>query len=352
MRFQPAAVVEHQHSPTIGRYFRKKFSIGYWKAQIVRRYPERGIRDSHTPQVLKIQMALIALALTAMIASFVASSHLRALAADLRLALSLTALLVVFLATTIPFALKAWSKDKTVALAAPLLLAVRATALGLGYVWGTLRPLKGISGEEVTIGGLNYLLKRIIDILGSFVGLTCLLLASPFIIVAIAVSSPGKILFRQPRVGQGGRQFIMYKFRTMGAGAETELDDLIDLNGLDEPAFKLDNDPRVTRVGAFLRRWSLDEMPQFWNVLKGQMSLVGPRPEETRIVALYNDEQRRRLAVKPGMTGPMQVSGRADLSMNDRLKLEVAYIENYSLWRDVTIIARTLPAIVKGDGAR
>lgn len=144
----------------------------------------------------------------------------------------------------------------------------------------------------------------------------------------------------------------MYKFRTMEASAESELDALIDLKSLDEPVFKLERDPRVTEVGGFLRRWSLDETPQFWNVLRGQMSLVGPRPEETRIVALYDDDQRRRLSVKPGMTGPMQVSGRADLSMNERLQLEVQYIENYSLWRDIKIIARTLPAIMKGEGAR
>jgi lipopolysaccharide/colanic/teichoic acid biosynthesis glycosyltransferase len=239
-----------------------------------------------------------------------------------------------------------------VALAAPFLLAIRATALGLGYGWGTIRPLSGISGEEATIGGLNYLMKRIMDILGALVGIACLFLASPFIIIAVAASSPGGILFRQRRVGQGGRPFTMYKFRTMESGAETELDELIDLNSLDEPAFKLDSDPRVTNVGAFLRRWSLDEMPQFWNVLRGQMSLVGPRPEETRIVALYNDDQRRRFSVKPGMTGPMQVSGRADLSMNERLELEVEYIENYSLLRDIEIVAHTLPAILKGDGAR
>ena len=342
MRFQPTAVVEHEHSSTLVGYFSKKFSIGFWKAQIVRRYPERGFKDSHTPQVLKIQMALVAMILPALLASLAAKVSVFVAAG----------LLAAFLATTIPFVAKAWSKDRAVALYAPFFLAVRAVALGLGYTWGTVRPLEGISGEEATIGGLNYLLKRSIDVIGALVGLACLLLTSPFIIIAIASDSPGQILFRQERVGQGGRAFVMYKFRTMESGAETELDDLIDLQNLGEPAFKLSSDPRVTRVGAFLRRWSLDEMPQFWNVLLGQMSLVGPRPEETRIVALYNDEQRRRLSVKPGMTGPMQISGRADLPMDQRLRLEIAYIENYSLLRDIQIIAQTLPAILKGDGAR
>jgi lipopolysaccharide/colanic/teichoic acid biosynthesis glycosyltransferase/glycosyltransferase involved in cell wall biosynthesis len=342
MRFQPAAVVEHLHSPTLRRYFSKKFNIGYWKAQIVRRYPERGFRDSHTPQILKIQMALIALLLTALAVTLVATWSIVVAAG----------LLFVFLATTLPFAKKAWPKDRAVALSAPALLAVRATALGLGYGWGTLRPLRGTSGEEVTIGGLNYLLKRIIDVFGALIGLAFLLLASPFVIVAIRLSSTGKVLFRHQRVGQAGRPFTMYKFRTMASGAEMELDDLIDVGRLDEPAFKLERDPRVTKVGAFLRRWSLDETPQFWNVLRGQMSLVGPRPEETRIVALYNNSQRRRLSVKPGMTGPMQVAGRADLSLNERVALEVEYIEHYSLWRDLKIIARTFPAVIRGDGAR
>ncbi|MCB0051414.1 MAG: sugar transferase, partial [Caldilinea sp.] len=136
------------------------------------------------------------------------------------------------------------------------------------------------------------------------------------------------------------------------ADAEEQLPALVDLQRLDEPAFKLPQDPRVTRVGRILRRTSLDEAPQFYNVLRGDMSLVGPRPEEERIVQLYQDHHRRRLAVKPGLTGPMQVSGRGDLSFADRLQLELDYIEHYSLWRDFAILARTLPAIIHGNGAR
>jgi lipopolysaccharide/colanic/teichoic acid biosynthesis glycosyltransferase len=124
------------------------------------------------------------------------------------------------------------------------------------------------------------------------------------------------------------------------------------MSQLGEPVFKLDNDPRVTRVGRFLRRWSLDELPQFWNVLKGEMSLVGPRPEESRLVAIYNDWQRRRLSVKPGLTGPMQVQGRGDLSLETRVRLEVAYIESYSLRQDMAILLQTLPAVLRGNGAR
>jgi lipopolysaccharide/colanic/teichoic acid biosynthesis glycosyltransferase len=134
--------------------------------------------------------------------------------------------------------------------------------------------------------------------------------------------------------------------------AEEELDKLLDLQALEEPAFKLVDDPRVTPFGRFLRRWSLDELPQFWNVFKGDMSLIGPRPEEARIVALYTDWHRRRLAVKPGITGPMQINGRADLPLDKRVQLELDYIENYSLWRDVVILVKTIPAVFKGRGAR
>jgi len=112
------------------------------------------------------------------------------------------------------------------------------------------------------------------------------------------------------------------------------------------------DDPRLTRSGRFLRRWSLDELPQFWNVLKGEMSLVGPRPEETCYVAQYNDYQRRRLAVKPGLTGPMQVHGRGDLSLDERVRLDLDYIENYSLGLDLALLLQTVPTVLRGQGAR
>ena len=119
-----------------------------------------------------------------------------------------------------------------------------------------------------------------------------------------------------------------------------------------EPPPKRLDDPRLTRVGRWLRRWSLDELPQFWNVLKGEMSLVGPRPEELRLAQFYNDWHRRRLAVKPGITGPMQVSGRGNLSLDQRVQLELAYIDHYSLGRDLLILLQTIPAVIKGEGAR
>ena len=137
----------------------------------------------------------------------------------------------------------------------------------------------------------------------------------------------------------------------MVENAEEMLDQVIDLDSLDEPVFKLRDDPRSTRVGRFLRRWSIDEVPQFLNVLKGEMSLVGPRPEEVRIVDYYNSRHRQRLLIKPGITGPVQVNGRGDLPLEERVQLEVDYGENYSLGRDLKILLQTIPAVIRGNGS-
>jgi lipopolysaccharide/colanic/teichoic acid biosynthesis glycosyltransferase len=143
----------------------------------------------------------------------------------------------------------------------------------------------------------------------------------------------------------------MYKFRTMVVNAESMLEDVVTLGALHEPVFKLRDDPRVTRIGRIIRRTSLDELPQLINVLMGDMSLVGPRPEQVELVELYTRDERVRLAVKPGMTGPMQVFGRGQLTFDERLALEREYIENLSLGRDLRILALTLPAVIAGDGA-
>jgi exopolysaccharide biosynthesis polyprenyl glycosylphosphotransferase len=194
-------------------------------------------------------------------------------------------------------------------------------------------------------------MKRVMDVL---ISASLLLLLSPFltlIALAILLDSGRPVLFRQRRVGEDGKPFTMLKFRTMVIDAEQRLPELIDLASLDQPAFKIQNDPRVTRVGRFLRRTSLDELPQLINVLRGQMSLVGPRPEEEAIVALYDERQRGRLAVKPGVTGPMQVYGRSDLTFEERLAMERDYLDNLSLLTDLAILLRTPRAIIRGDGA-
>jgi exopolysaccharide biosynthesis polyprenyl glycosylphosphotransferase len=194
-------------------------------------------------------------------------------------------------------------------------------------------------------------LKRTMDIaISAFL----LLLLSPLlalIALAVLLDSGRPVLFRQRRIGEGGRPFNVVKFRTMVADAEQRLPELVDLAELDQPAFKIRDDPRVTRIGRPLRRSSLDELPQLLNVLRGEMSLVGPRPEEEAVVALYDERQRGRLGVKPGITGPMQVYGRSDLTFEERLAMERDYLDNLSLLTDLAILMRTPRAMVRGDGA-
>lgn len=341
LAFVPAALVYHPHAPNLRAYARSKFDTGYWNAQVVRRFPGQGIADAHTPQVIKLQMVLIGLLPVAAAAGWWFEGGRLAAAVCLGL----------FLASTAPFVGRCWQRAPRLALAAPLWLTVRAAALLAGYSWGVIRPKPGIVNTQATIGGVNYIAKRGLDIVGGFIGLLWLILLTPFISLAIKLESPGPVFFKQERIGQGGQPFIIFKFRSMRANAEQELDQLIDLDALEQPAFKIKDDPRVTRIGRFLRRSSLDELPQFWNVLRGDMSLVGPRPEETRLVARYSAWHRRRLAVKPGLSGPMQIAGRGDLTLDERVRLEIDYIEHYSLGRDLAILWRTLPAVIRGDGA-
>jgi exopolysaccharide biosynthesis polyprenyl glycosylphosphotransferase len=194
--------------------------------------------------------------------------------------------------------------------------------------------------------------KRALDLVGSAAGL--LLLSPVLLLVALAVTldSPGPVLFRQRRLGLAGRQFTLYKFRSMRVGAEAEQAVLAARNEMDGPAFKIRQDPRVTRVGRFLRRASLDELPQLWNVLRGEMSLVGPRPPLPEEARRYERWQRRRLSVKPGITCTWQVSGRNEVGFRRWIELDLAYIDGWSLWQDVRIMLRTIPAVLLGRGAR
>jgi exopolysaccharide biosynthesis polyprenyl glycosylphosphotransferase len=193
--------------------------------------------------------------------------------------------------------------------------------------------------------------KRVLDLVGSSVALVVL---SPLLLViafAIRLSSSGPVLFVQQRAGRGGLPFRMLKFRTMEDGADDRLGEVVDIGHLEEPAFKLPDDPRVTSVGRLLRRTSLDELPQLVNVIRGEMSLVGPRPEQVEIVEHYTPEQRFRLSVKPGMTGPMQVYGRGALRFDERLAVERDYIENVSVGRDLHILALTIVPVLRRRGA-
>ncbi len=195
------------------------------------------------------------------------------------------------------------------------------------------------------------LAKRVIGIILA-VGLL-LLIWPVFLIVAIMIKidSPGPIIFKQDRVGQGGRVFTFYKFRSMCAEAEKTRATLLDKNEASGPIFKIQNDPRVTPIGRVLRRYSIDELPQIFNVLKGDMCFVGPRPPLPCEVAKYEDWQFRRLSVVPGITCLWQVSGRSNLSFEDWVLLDLKYIDCRSVWIDVSILLRTIPAVLSGKGA-
>jgi len=215
----------------------------------------------------------------------------------------------------------------------------------------SLRGVPLVSVREPPISGLNAIIKRGFDFCGALIGFV---LCAPLMMVIgllIKLDSPGAVFFRQERAGRYGRPFRMWKFRTMVADAEQQLSQLVDIEKLEQPVFKLKEDPRVTRVGHWLRQTSLDELPQLINVLRGEMSLVGPRPEQVELVKRYNAWQAQRLLVKPGITGSMQVSGRGDLPFEERQKLELAYIENYSLWEDIKILLKTIPAVLSTRGA-
>jgi len=184
-------------------------------------------------------------------------------------------------------------------------------------------------------------------------GLGLLLLAPLLVAVALAVklTSPGPVVFRQERIGLRSRPFTLLKFRTMVVGADRLLDTLREHNEADGPLFKLRHDPRVTRVGRILRRYSIDELPQLVNVLKGEMSLVGPRPPLASEVARYEEWQLDRLEVRPGITGLWQVSGRSELSFEDYVRLDLFYVENWSIAYDLFILSKTIPLLVSARGA-
>jgi lipopolysaccharide/colanic/teichoic acid biosynthesis glycosyltransferase/GT2 family glycosyltransferase len=339
--FVPDAVVYHVHDVTPLQYCGRKFTIGMWKALLLQWHPERAVRDSHTPQVLKLQMGLAGLLCLSLLAGLAwPAAGWFALAEVL-----------LFFGSSLPFLAQIARRDPAVALVAPFLLLVRALALGFGLVIGLVRFSGGLGSRRAPIRGWERIAKRAMDLVGSIVGLT---LSAPLLVllaVAIKLDSDGPVFFIQERAGENGRPFPLVKLRTMVEGADEQLPDMIDPASLPSPAFKREDDPRVTRVGHVLRRTSLDELPQLWNVLKGEMSLVGPRPEELRVVRYYEDWHREVLAVKPGLTGPMQVNGRADLGLDERVRLGLDYIEHYALWRDLSILARTVLAVVTGRGA-
>lgn len=229
--------------------------------------------------------------------------------------------------------------------------AVKIAGVRPALVWHQDQPFFELGAPVLKASAV--ITKRVVDIVGAAVGLVLLAPVLALIAIAIKLDSPGPVLFAQDRAGLGGRRFRMLKFRTMRVGADAEKHSLSHLNHSgDSRLFKIPEDPRVTRLGALLRRWSLDELPQFWNVLRGDMSLVGPRPFFEADFARYQDHHFRRLDAKPGITGLWQVSGRSSVvDFEDVVYLDRQYIEQWTPWLDVNIMFRTLPAVVRRTGA-
>jgi exopolysaccharide biosynthesis polyprenyl glycosylphosphotransferase len=218
----------------------------------------------------------------------------------------------------------------------------------------TIRPTAGLTLLHVDhpqLSGPRQVMKDLVDRVAA--GVALLLLSPLMLVLAICVrlSDRGPALFKQTRVGKNGRSFKIYKFRTMVVDAERRLAELREMNEFDGVLFKMRRDPRVTPVGARLRKWSLDELPQLFNVLLGEMSLVGPRPPLPDEAALYADHVRRRLVVKPGLTGLWQVSGRSDLTWEESVRLDLRYVENWSLALDLQILWKTVFVLIRGRGA-
>lgn len=243
----------------------------------------------------------------------------------------------------------AWQLEKT-----DTDLCVAPALLDVAGPRTTIRPVAGLPllhMDHPEFSGIRRLIKSGFD---RIVAGVALLLCSPLLLavaIAVRLGDGGPVLFRQERVGQDGRPFRLFKFRTMVPDAEARLDELDALNETDGLLFKIRQDPRITYIGAKLRRWSLDELPQLINVLIGEMSLVGPRPALPQEAAKYGDYVRRRLVVKPGLTGLWQVNGRSDLSWDESVRLDLRYVENWSFVLDLQILWKTWSAVFRGSGA-
>ena len=216
---------------------------------------------------------------------------------------------------------------------------------------GQLGPVPYMRIVKTPMRGVPLVLKRLFDVTVSFLGL---IFISPVLLVTVAAiksDSPGPIIFKQKRVGKNGDLFDFYKFRSMVVNAEQLRAELAAANEADGPVFKIREDPRITRVGRFLRKYSIDELPQLFNVLKGDMSLVGPRPPLPKEVSEYGNIEWRRLEVIPGITGLWQVSGRSEISFKKWMELDVYYVEHWSFWLDIKILLQTVPVVLLGKGA-
>jgi exopolysaccharide biosynthesis polyprenyl glycosylphosphotransferase len=225
-----------------------------------------------------------------------------------------------------------------------------ANELELGHALDTLWNPSEVF-ELLTLSNASLFAKRIIDFAIALVSLVILTPLFVAIATLIKLDTPGPVIFRQTRIGKNGKTFNFYKFRTMVEDAEQQKEGLVWLNEATGPLFKIKNDPRITKTGSWLRKTSLDELPQLFNVIKGEMSLVGPRPALPDEVNRYNALSMKRLLVMPGMTGVWQVNGRSNATFEEMINYDLRYIKDWSLWTDIKILFKTIPAVLKNHGA-
>jgi exopolysaccharide biosynthesis polyprenyl glycosylphosphotransferase len=248
----------------------------------------------------------------------------------------------------------AWCEDGLDALFYICFLLIIEGGDGKSMAEPQLQPIQVEQATSVSLkeGRIFEMSKRSIDIIGAFIGI--ILLLPLFITVALLIKredSKGSVIFKQTRVGKDGKEFHMYKFRSMVSDAEEKLVELLQFNEIEGAMFKMKEDPRITIIGKFIRKTSIDELPQLWNVLKGDMSLVGPRPPLPREVTEYSSYHKQRLLVTPGCTGLWQVSGRNHMSFEEMVELDIQYISERSVFFDIMIILRTMKVLFGTDNA-
>lgn len=369
MVFVPDAVVYHTHSSNFFSYLRVKFSRAYWRMLVYKRFPNKVMRDTYTPLTLKIEFFLtlfMFISFLGMVAKSIAISYPHTHLAQVILDMYFGTATVIFLGSlflcTFPLSLRIMKEDLAVGTVAPFILIGRSIVFVLGTISGILAFFTQSMRDAA-----YPVMKRILDVILSLVAL--LILSPLFVILGVIIrfDSPGAVIFRHTRIGKDGRPFIFYKFRTMVKDAEYKKEELRKLSSLQGPVFKIKEDPRITKAGKFLRRFSLDELPQLINVLNGTMSLVGPRPlpaidiqhpellnpknldiDKTRLEAWL----ALRQTVPPGITGLWQIRGRSNLPLEAWFNYDLEYLKRRSLWMDLKIILRTIPVIIIGRGAQ
>jgi len=359
MVFVPEACVYHRHPTRVSRYLYVKFTRGYWRMLVYKRFPKKAMGDTYTPTSLKIQL-LLAFAFMLSILGWLGSfgTSLTPAAGGILTGLSLLVLVI----STLPLTVRIYKEDPEVGVIAPFMLVGRALVFVMGTVLGITAFFTANFRDRVYPAT-----KRVLDLVVSF--LVLLVVAPFFALIGLLVmfDSGTPVIFRQKRMGFGNRQFTFYKFRTMYRDAESKKDELRDLSTLKGPVFKIKNDPRITRMGKILRRFSLDELPQLFNVLKGSMSLVGPRPlpmidiehpellhpKEVHIdPARYRVWLIQRHSVPPGLTGLWQIKGRSDLPLEAWFNYDLEYVKTRSIWLDSKILMKTIPVVILGKGAQ